>query len=93
VIKIFIEDFRWKGKLLVFTWHFKKEFEKLNKPLEFILDILEHGEHILVSKKQNKYNVYCRFKGKYLCLSYVEHENIIIIHIKPTKKKMEGKSK
>ena len=55
MIKIFIEDLYWKDKLLVFTWHFKKEFDKFKKPIEFILDILNNGEHILISKKQNKY--------------------------------------
>jgi len=43
VIKIFIEDLYWRGKLLVFTWHFKEEFGKLRKPLEFILGILDNG--------------------------------------------------
>jgi len=32
-------------------------------------------------------------RRKYLCLSYVEHENIILIHVKPTTKKLEGKRK
>lgn len=93
MIQIYIEDLYWKGKLLVFTWHFKEEFEKLQKPLEFTLTILEKGEHILVSKRQSKYNVFYPFKRKYLCLSYVEHENIILIHIKPTTRKREEKRK
>lgn len=93
MIKILFEDLHWKGKLLVFTWHFKEEFEKLRKPIEFVLDILDEGEHILVSKNQNKYNVSYPFRGKYLNLSYVEHENIILIHIKPTGKKLEAKGK
>jgi len=93
VIKIYFDDLYWKGKLLVFTWHFKDEFDKLKKPIEFVLDILNEGEHILVSKKQNKYNVFYQFRRKYLCLSYVEHENIILIHIKPTTKKPEAAQK
>ena len=93
MIKILFEDLHWKGKLLVFTWHFKEEFDKLRKPIEFVLDVLDKGEHILVSKKQNKYNVFYRLRGKYLCLSYVEHENIILIHIKPTTKKLEAARK
>ena len=93
MIKIYLEDLRWKGKLLVFTWHFKGEFDKLKKPIEFVLDVLEEGEHILVSKKQNKYNVFYPFRKKYLCLSYVEQENIILIHVKPTIKKQEEKGK
>ena len=93
MIKIYFEDFRWKGKLLVFTWHFKDEYDKLKKPIEFVLDILDEGEHVLVSKKQNKYNVFYPFRKKYLCLSYVEHENIILIHVKPTTKISEGKRK
>ena len=93
MIKIYFEDLRWKGKLLVFTWHFKEEFDKLKKPIEFVLDMLDEGEHILVSKNQNKYNVFYPFRRKYLCLSYVEHENIILIHVKPTTKKPEGKRK
>ena len=73
----------------MFTWHFKEETGKINKPLEFVLNVLDKGEHVLISKKQNKYNVFYSFKGKYLCLSYVEHEDIIIlIHIKPTKRKL-----
>jgi len=90
---MFDEDLHWKGKLLVFTWHFKEEFDKLRKPYEFILDVLDHGEHFLVSKKQNKYNVFHPFKGKYLCLSYVEMENIILIHIKPTTRKPGRRAK
>ena len=93
MIKIYFEDLRWKGKLLVFKWHFKEEYDKLKKPIEFVLDVLDEGEHILVSKNQNKYNVFYPFRKKYLCLSYVEHENIILIHIKPTTKKPEGKRK
>ena len=93
MIKIYFEDLRWKGKLLIFTWHFKEEFDKLKKPIEFVLDVLDEGEHVLVSKKQNKYNVFYPFRRKYLCLSYVEHENIILIHIKPATKKPEGKRK
>ena len=93
VIQIFGDDLRWKGKLLVFTWHFKEEFEKLDKPLEFVLEILENGDHSLVARKQKKYNVFYPFRKKFLCLSYVEHENVILIHIKPTTKKPEAKSK
>ena len=93
MIKIYFEDLRWKGKLLVFTWHFKDEFDKLKKPIEFVLDVLDGGEHVLISKKRNKYNVFYQFRRKYLCLSYVEHENIILIHVKPTAKKPEGKRK
>lgn len=84
-------DLYWKGKLLVFTWHFKEEFEMFRKPLEFVLDILEKGEHHLVSKNQNKYNVFYPYKRKFICLSYVEHENIILIHIKPITKKPEAR--
>lgn len=94
MIKILFEDLHWKGKLLVFTWHFKEEFDKLRKPIEFVLDVLDKGEHILISKKQNKYNVFYPFRGKYLCLSYVECENIILIHIKPIRKpKFSGGSR
>ncbi len=93
MVEILFEDLRWKGKLLVFTWHFKKEFDKLRKPIEFVLDILNEGKHISISKKQNKYNVFYPFRRKYLCLSYVEHENIILIHIKPITKKLEVRKK
>ena len=91
MIKIFDEDLHWKGKLLVFTWHFKQEYDKIGKPLEFVIDILDKGEHILVAKKQNKYNVFFPYHRKYLCLSYVEYENILLIHIKPTNKKAEAR--
>lgn len=93
MIKIFIEDLHWKGKLLVFTWHFRGGFDKLDKPIEFVLGILDQGEHRLVSKNQNKYNVFYPFRNKYLCLSYVEHENVILIHIKPITKKPEERRK
>tara|TARA_Y100000310_G_C20170378_1_gene573387 strand:+ start:99 stop:380 length:282 start_codon:yes stop_codon:yes gene_type:complete len=93
VIKIYFDDLYWKGKLLVFTWHFKEEFDKIKKPVEFVLDILNGGEHVLISKRKNKYNVFYPYQRKYLCLSYVEHENIILIHIKPTTKKLEEKGK
>lgn len=90
---MFDEDLCWKGKLLVFTWHFKEEFDKLRKPYEFILDVLDYGEHVLVSKKQNKYNVFYPFKGKYLCVSYVEIDNMVLIHIKPITRKLERRAK
>ena len=93
MIGIFEEDLHWKGKLLVFTWHFKEEFDKLRKPLELVLDILDNGEHVLISTKQNKYNVFYPYQRKYLCLSYAEHENIVLIHIKPTTKKLRGRQK
>lgn len=87
MIKIFVRDLYWKGKLLVFTWHFKKELDRINKPIEFVLSVLEKGEHHLISSKQNKYNVFYPFKKRYLCLSYVEYENVILIDIKPITKK------
>ena len=93
MIKIYFENLYWKGKLLVFTWHFKEEFDKLKKPIEFVLYVLDEGEHVLVSKNQNKYNVFYPFRRKYLCLSYVEHENIILIHVKPTTRKPGGRVK
>jgi hypothetical protein len=93
VIKITFEDLYWRGKLLVFTWHFKEEFDTLRKPIEFVLDILDGGEHVLVSKNQNKYNVFYPLRGKYLCLSYVEQENVILIHIKPSTNKLEARGK
>lgn len=78
----------WKGKLLVFTWHIKEELEKLGKYEEFVVYVLNKGKHELVSKKQQKYNVFCPYKKKALCLSYIIHEdNIILIHIKPIKRK------
>ena len=93
MIEIYFEDLYWKGKLLVFTWHFKEEFDKRKKPIEFVLDILDEGEHVLISKRQNKYNVFYPFRRKYLCLSYVEHENIILIHVKLTTRKQEARRK
>ena len=84
---IFIENLYWNGKLLVFTWHFKEEFDRIRKPIEYVLEMLDNGEHVLISKKQSKYNVFYPFRKKFLCLSYVEHENIILIHIKPISKK------
>jgi len=76
----------WKNRLLVFTWHIKKELEKLGKYEEFVVYILENGEHIPVSKKQQKYNAFFKYRKKRICLSYVIHENkIILIHIKPIK--------
>ncbi len=90
---MFGEDLYWKRKLLVFTWHFKKEYDMINKPIEFVLEILERGEHHLISRRQNKFNVFFPYQQKYLCLSYVEHENIILIHIKPITKKPEDRRK
>lgn len=77
----------------MFTWHFKEEYNNIKKPLDFIIDILDCGEHSLVSKNQRKYNVFYKYQKKYLCLSYVEHENVILIHIKPTNKKPESDEK
>ncbi len=66
----------WRGKVLVFTRHIISELEKLNKNYEYALDLLEKGEHRLVSKKQNKYNVIYPCRKKHICLSYSENENI-----------------
>ena len=93
MIKIFGEDWYWKGKLLVFTWHFKEEFDKINKQIDFVLEILDKGEHHLIAKNQNKYNVFYPYQRKYVCLSYVEHETVILIHIKPITQKLEEKGK
>lgn len=71
MVKIFVEDLYWKEKLLIFTWHFKKEFEVFHKYIEFVLTLLDEGEHKLVAKKQNKYNVLYGYKRELLCLSYV----------------------
>lgn len=80
-------DIKWKGKLLVFTWHFKEELEQLGKFEEFVLYALDKGKHKLISKKQRKYNAFCYHKKKMLCLSYAEHEDkIILIHIKPIRR-------
>ena len=77
----------------MFTWHFKDEYELLKKPIEYVLEILEKGEHHLVSKRENKFNVFYPYKRKYLCLAYVEFENILLIHIKPINKKLTEKRK
>lgn len=88
MINIFQEEFYWKGKLVVQTYHFKEELEKVNRSMEYVLTILNYDEHILISKRQDKYNVFYPFKDKYMCLAYVLHENVIIlIHIKPTGRK------
>ena len=83
MIEILYDDLHWNGKLLVFTWHFKREFDQLRKPLEFVLEVFDNGQHVLVSKKQSKYNVYYPFRGKRLCMSYSLHENIVLIRLKP----------
>jgi hypothetical protein len=84
--KILFDDLHWKGKLLVFTQHARKEFAELGRPIEFALEILINGKHVLISKRQNKFNVFYPYKNMNVCLSYVEQENIIIIHIKPINK-------
>jgi hypothetical protein len=90
---MFGENIYWKSKLLIFTWHFKEEFDLIGKPIEFVKEILVKGDHHLIAKKQNKYNVFHPYQRQYLCLSYVEHENIILIHIKPINKKLNRKIK
>lgn len=77
----------WKGKTLVFTKHIIGELEKLNKEYEFVLEVLEKGQHRLISKRQNKYESIYPYKNRNLRLVYAEYENIILIHIKPTGKK------
>ncbi len=77
----------WKGKALRFTRHFRKEFEEFKKPQIFILEILDKGMHILVSKRKQKYNVFYPYKGKSICLSYAVVDDMLLIHIKPTRRK------
>ena len=84
----FFDELYWKGKLLVFTEHFSEEFDKFRKPLEFVLDILNEGEHFLISRKKNKYNVFYPYQKDYICMSYAIHENVVCIHIKPIKNKL-----
>ncbi|MAG78331.1 hypothetical protein CL616_03115 [archaeon] len=87
MIKIFAY-LAWKGKKLRLTKHFALEFDNLNKPLEFVLDILKNGEHYLINKKEQKFKVYLPYKKKYLCLVYViDQDNLILIHIKPKRSK------
>jgi hypothetical protein len=83
----------WKEKELEFTWHFYKEFEQFKKQREFIIEILENGEHVLISKKQKKYNVFYPYQRKYICLSYAIKNEIIPIHIKPINNKPGEKEK
>lgn len=85
MIKIFVDELYWNGKKLRFTWHAAREFDNIRKPFDFALYILNHGEHRLVSKRQNKYNVLCRYGSGHICLSYVMLNDIIIIHVKPKK--------
>lgn len=86
IIKI-CDELVWQGRLLRQTKHFALEFYTLHKNYEYIIKILTNGEHYLISKRQQKYNVYFPFKGKYLCLSYVIDGNtIILIHIKPIRR-------
>ena len=85
-------EYYWNGKLLVFTFHFKRELEKLGKFEEFALKVLENGEHRLVSKRQNKYNALYRHKNKFICVSYAKsNKAVILIHIKPTGRKLAGR--
>lgn len=86
MVKIF-QDMLWKGKRLGFTWHFYEEWDRLGKPLSFVLDILEDGEHELVSKRQRKYLCRYPWRGAELCLAYVEQEEYILIHIKPRRRR------
>jgi len=82
------EDLYWNGKRLAFTRHFKEELATLNKFEEFTIYVLEKGVHERISKRQNKYKVLCKYKKRAICLIYAMHEEtIIIIHIKPIRKK------
>ncbi|MDD9953323.1 MAG: hypothetical protein OXR66_03235 [Candidatus Woesearchaeota archaeon] len=90
MVKISIDlptDMYWRGKLLVFTYHFAKELQELDAHVELITDILTYGNHTLISKRKNKYNVTYPYRKKYIYLSYAIYDNIILIHIKPTRKK------
>jgi hypothetical protein len=79
------QDYYWNGKLLVFTRHFKRELQALEKFEEFALYVLEQGNHKLVSKRQNKYNVLLQWRDGWICLSYALHDDVMImIHVKPT---------
>jgi len=86
VIKIF-EDLLWKGKRLIFTWHFYQEWELLGKPLATVLDILNNGRHERISKRQQKYQCIHPWRGGELCLVYVEEDDYILIHVKPRKRR------
>ena len=68
------------------TRHFKIELNKLNKHTKFVLDVLCFGKHYLISKRKNKYNVYYPFRKKFICISYIQLDRIILIHIAPIKK-------
>lgn len=83
----------WKEKELEFTWHFNKEFEQFKKQREFIIEILDKGEHVLISKKQKKYNVFYPYQRKFICWSYAIKNEIILIHIKPISDKPGEKEK
>ena len=94
MITIFEEELYWNGKLIVQTYHFKEELEQLKKSIYYVMDILENGEHVLVAKNMAKYNAFYPLEDKYLCLSYVEKiDKIILVHIKPISKKTAVKRK
>lgn len=74
--------------MLVFTRHFKREIEELGKFEEFVLYVLENGVHTRISKRQSKYQVLQSYRRRAVRLIYVVHEDsIILIHIKPIKRK------
>lgn len=71
----------------MFTWHFKREWERIGKPEEFVLEILNEGEHVRIAKRGSKWNVLYPYRGGSLRLSYAEYDDVILIHIKPVRRR------
>jgi len=76
------EELKFKNKDLIETGHFKNELYSIyRKNLDFVLEILEKGEHEKESKE--KVRVIKKAKGGVWELVYAETDKeIVLIHLK-----------
>ena len=80
MIKIF-KDIIWRGRKVVCTWHFYREGDELQRPLETLPDLLEQGAHRQIGKRKNE--CLTPWKGKRLCIIYASNGEVVLIHVKP----------
>lgn len=74
----------WNKKFVVITMHIIDELDRQNKTVDFLGDMMEKGDHKIISKKQRKYECKLRVGKTIWKLIYVSKEDkVFMIHLKP----------
>lgn len=75
-------EWYWNDRILRFTRHIRRELDREEKTIDFLCEILENGESKLRSKRERKFEMHYAMGKHVWILSYVEHEDcIILVHL------------